>query len=472
MPLTITKSGPFFTTVGSAISFSVLRENFTLRADGSISASSLVRNAIPSENEPIVPDATENSGISSSQINLSLSQFRNSIKYYNVTHSGTETNYNITGSINWNGNLNKTIVKSVYLTGTYGSSNPSLPAASFEGDTQNVRLYVSGNILGAGGASGSGNGGDALRVNSTTGPVTVIPTDTSKIYGGGGGGARGANGVRGLNGSCSFYSYYDAAKSCGSDPTCGSDFLNSKTSDGQCNCVTTTTNVWYDPPSPPVYNPPSYSPYYAPFVAFVVNPPGGCPDPDMPILMADGTEKRAGDIEVGDYVLTQHEKTFDWGKHKVIHKKLETSEKYKLIFSHLSGNESLNKEVIVSESHSFHTKNDEWRNTWQLEVGDAIGQYVLTSSEKIGIGTIVRIEIEDAHTYVCAGFLSHNYSKFPPPYYAPPYYPPPYYAPPRPDPPRRDPPRPDPPRKSDIRLKTNIRQIGSDLNIIQKYWNV
>jgi len=473
MSLTITKSGPFFSTVGSAISFSVLRENFALKSDGSISASSLIRNVTPSINEPIVPDATENTGISSVQINLALSQFRNSIKYYNVTHAGTETNYNISGSINWNGNLNKTIVKSVYLTGTYGSSDPTQPAATFDGDTHNVRLYVSGNILGAGGASGSGNGGDALSVNSSTGSVTVIPTDTSKIYGGGGGGAKGADGVRGLNGSCSFYSYYDAAKSCGSDPTCGSDFLNSKTADGQCNCVTTTTNVWYDPPVPITYDPPAPVPYYAPYVPFVVNPPGGCPDPDMPILMADGTEKRAGDLQVGDFVLTQHEKTFEWGKHKVIHKKIESSEKYKLIFTHLTGDESTIKEVIVSESHSFHVKNDEWKNTWQLEIGDIVDQYVLTSSEKIGKGLIVRIEIEDAHTYVCCGFLSHNYSKFAPPYYAPP--PPPYYAPPRPprpDPPRRDPPRPDPPRKSDIRLKTNIRSIGSDLNIVQKYWNI
>lgn len=419
MALTITKTGPFFTTVGSAISFSSLRDNFTLRTVGSISASVLVRDAIPSQNEPIVPDATENSGIASTRNNLSVSQFRNSIKYYNVTHTGTETNYNITESINWNGNLNKTIIKSVYLTGTYGSSNASSPAATFEGDTHNVRLYISGSILGAGGASGSGNGGDALRVNSTTGPVTVIPTNTSRIYGGGGGGAKGSNGIKGLNGACSFYTYYDAAISCGSDPVCGSDFLNSKTADGSCNCVTTVTNVWYDPPSPIIYTPPDPNPpqggYNDVVVGFPGRPAPSCPDPEMPILMSDGTEKRAGDIKVGDFILTQHEKTFNWGKHEVIHAKLDSSEKYKLIFSHLSGNESLNKEIIVSESHSFHVKNDNWKNTWKLEVGDIIGQYILVSSEKIGKGLVVRIEIEDAHTYVCCGFLSHNISKYAPP---------------------------------------------------------
>ena len=476
MALTITKTGPFFTVVGSAISFSTLRENFVLSTTGSISASSLIRNVVPSETEPIVPDATENSGISSTRANLSLSQFRNSIKYYNVTHTGTETNYDISGSINWNGNLNKTIVKSVYLNGTYGSTDTTKPAASFGGDTRNVKLYVSGSILGAGGASVSGNGGNALEVNSTTGAVTVIPTDTSKIYGGGGGGATGSNGLRGLNGACNYYSYYDAVRTCGTDPTCGSDFLLNKTVDGECNCVTTSTEVWYPPPDPVFYGggaepQPRYDPS---FVAFVVDPP--CPDPNMPILMADGTEKRAGDVEVGDYVLTQHEKTFDWGKYKVIYKQIASSEKYKLIFAHLSGNESLNKEVIVSESHSFHVKNDNWKNTWELEIGDIIDQYKLISSERIGVGDVVRIEIDDAHTYICCGFLSHNVSKYPPPHYDPPHYDPPHYAP-APRRPRRPPnpprgPRPRPPRKSDIRLKTNIRPISSDLNIIHRYWNI
>jgi hypothetical protein len=485
MALTITKSGPFFTVVGSAISFSTLRQNFVLSTTGSISASTLIRNAVSSETEPIVPDATENSGISSTRANLSLSQFRNSIKYYNVTHTGTETNYDISGSINWNGNLNKTIVKSVYLTGTYGSTNPTKPAASFGGDTQNVKLYVSGSILGAGGESASGNGGNALEVNSSTGAVTVIPTDTSKIYGGGGGGATGSNGLRGLNGACNYYSYYDAVRTCGTDPTCGSDFLNSKTADGECNCVTTSTDVWYDLPVPSGGGTPSgvsYSQPPAPFYAFIVtgfpSQPPICPDPNMPILMADGTEKRAGDVKVGDYVLTQHEKTFDWGKYEVTYVRIAKAEKYKLIFAHLSGNESLNKEVIVSESHSFHIKNDEWKNTWKLEVGDIIDQYELISSEKIGIGEVVRLEIDDAHTYVCCGFLSHNISKYNPVSIFPlsPVGPsiPPAPINPRggrrpPDPPR---PRPDPPRKSDMRLKTNIRPIGSDLNIIHKYWNI
>ena len=175
-------------------------------------------------------------------------------------------------------------------------------------------------------------------------------------------------------------------------------------------------------PPPPIFIPePSVPPTTTttttrpPFNDVVVGPndTAVCPDPEMPVLMGNGFEKKAGDIEEGEFVLTQHEKTFDWGKYKVTSKRIAKSNKYKLIFSHLSGNELLNKEVIVSESHSFHIKNDEWKNTWQLKVGDIIEQYQLTSTEEIGIGDVVPLEVEDAHTYVCNGFLSHNITKNP-----------------------------------------------------------
>ncbi len=37
-----------------------------------------------------------------------------------------------------------------------------------------------------------------------------------------------------------------------------------------------------------------------------------CPDPDMNILMADGSQKKAGDLVIGDLVKTYHEKLLNW----------------------------------------------------------------------------------------------------------------------------------------------------------------
>ena len=40
-------------------------------------------------------------------------------------------------------------------------------------------------------------------------------------------------------------------------------------------------------------------------------PPEICPDPEMGILMADGSQKKAGDLLVGDLVKTYHEESFE-----------------------------------------------------------------------------------------------------------------------------------------------------------------
>ena len=44
-----------------------------------------------------------------------------------------------------------------------------------------------------------------------------------------------------------------------------------------------------------------------------------CPDPSMHILMADGSQKKAGDLIVGDSVKTYHEDSFELGDYEVEH---------------------------------------------------------------------------------------------------------------------------------------------------------
>ncbi len=53
--------------------------------------------------------------------------------------------------------------------------------------------------------------------------------------------------------------------------------------------------------------------------------PGGevikstCPSPEMLILLSNGEQCKAGDLQVGDEVKTQHETTMEWGNFKVTH---------------------------------------------------------------------------------------------------------------------------------------------------------
>jgi len=224
MSLTASKVGPYFSS--GSISFSQLRSNFKETSSGSVRASELLRVTDTTNTDPIVPDATENSSIATSS-NLKTSQFRNSIKYYNLNQGSgdTDLNLNIANSSLWNGNLARNIVKTVTLAGTSGSTNGSAAASLDASAIYNVLLVITGSVLGTGGSSGSkgdknqsngsaisnagngGNGGNALYINTNgTGTVTVRTSGGSaQVYGGGGGGAGGGYGGNGSDGSYTTY---------------------------------------------------------------------------------------------------------------------------------------------------------------------------------------------------------------------------------------------------------------------------
>ena len=175
---TTSETGPFYAS--GSISFSSLRTNFKKTSSGSIKASEIRRNTSGSETQPIVPDSTENrnsgplsDGISASN-NLKLSQFRNSIKYYDLTQgSDIDLNLNIAASSLWNSNLQYNIEKRVYLSGTSGSTTTSTPAASLNATAvYNVLLIITGVILGDGGSAGTEttNGGNGDGKDNT--PIT------------------------------------------------------------------------------------------------------------------------------------------------------------------------------------------------------------------------------------------------------------------------------------------------------------
>jgi len=262
MGVSVTKNpgqgdAPFFSS--GPISFSSLRSNFAERSSGSISASQLRRNTNITEANPIVPDSTENEQISTGS-NLSLSQFRNSIKRYRAIQSGTDDNASFPGEpgfrmgrvdaagkgIDWSGgtvngrdgqnggttgNLTKNVQKEVFITGTCGSVRFGMPAAQLSPVVQvhNVRITVTGFIFGYGGLGGydsrgfpfgnqSGeDGGIALNFGNVGYNNSLTLGPNSRVYGGGGGGEQGKNGARGSAGTCR-REYPKQA--CGENPSC------------------------------------------------------------------------------------------------------------------------------------------------------------------------------------------------------------------------------------------------------------
>lgn len=161
--------------------------------------------------------------------------------------------------------------------------------------------------------------------------------------------------------------------------------------------------VIIDPPVPPPPPPPAPT---IPVPAVVDSPisiGSGCPDPSMMLLLADDTWIAAGDLEVGMLVKTQHEDTLRWGNFEVIYKEIITQPKLEIVFS------NTDKKVIVSESHRFWVENKKaWINSKDLEAGDVINGSVFQNSNKLGDGPVVKITVDNAHTYIMEGFLSHN----------------------------------------------------------------
>lgn len=250
MTVAATTAGPYYNS--GPISFSSLRSKFraqvrevsptvngTFIADtGQITASELRRSAAITDTNPMVPDSTENSKISTLN-NWKTSQFRNSIKYYYIVQTNTELNLNIAtppSPATWNGNLDKNIQKYLIIGAgsTCGSNDATLPAAKLNATAYNLIIDVSGSILGAGGSGGgtvtaiaagygliSGQkGGDALDMTSPNGANNIVLVRSgAKIYGGGGGGEKGVTGATGSNGTCSYVKYFQGECGCPGCPS-------------------------------------------------------------------------------------------------------------------------------------------------------------------------------------------------------------------------------------------------------------
>ena len=139
----------------------------------------------------------------------------------------------------------------------------------------------------------------------------------------------------------------------------------------------------------------------------VVAPRPTCPSPEMLIHLANGNKKPAGELAVGDVVRTQHEHTLAWGDHPVTHTEIiPNAQRLKIKFE--------DTEIICSYDHKFFDKVDSWVTAKDVKFRDILSGKVVKSVEQVESGPVVMITIEDAHTYICQGLLSHNKSPVPP----------------------------------------------------------
>jgi intein/homing endonuclease len=127
---------------------------------------------------------------------------------------------------------------------------------------------------------------------------------------------------------------------------------------------------------------------------------GACPSPDMRILLDDQSYIKAGELRVGMKVYTKHEVTMEYGIYEVIKARIVKQPTIKLIFGDL--------EFVCSKSHKFYDDGI-WVDAENLTVGQFIDdREILEIVDDGELNDVVSLTIDDAHTYICEGFLSHN----------------------------------------------------------------
>jgi hypothetical protein len=135
---------------------------------------------------------------------------------------------------------------------------------------------------------------------------------------------------------------------------------------------------------------------------------GGCVDPDVLILMQDGSNKRAGDVAIGDLVHSPHEHTLVYGDFKVTAADVITQPK--LLVKFFDGTS-----IKVSDSHKFLMADDTWKQMLNIKLGDEVkgisNNKKILGMEYIGDGDVIKFNIDEAHTYVSEGLVSHNSKK-------------------------------------------------------------
>ena len=135
---------------------------------------------------------------------------------------------------------------------------------------------------------------------------------------------------------------------------------------------------------------------------------GGCPTPDMRIMTGPNSWIAAGLLKVGDLIWTAHEHTNVWANYAVTSAQRMVQPLVEVMI------EGISAPIKVSDTHRFLTQSGEYVKVTELSLGDVIQTVTdstmgaIKSIIRIGEGDIIKLEIDDAHTYVVEGARSHN----------------------------------------------------------------
>lgn len=132
---------------------------------------------------------------------------------------------------------------------------------------------------------------------------------------------------------------------------------------------------------------------------------GACPDPATAIMISPDQTRLAGSLQVGDLIYTVHEHSLEYGYFAITHTEIVEQPKLGIAFDN-------GTEIIVSLSHRFLVPGMQWVSARDLRPGHQVesvnGAVNIVSLTKHGVGPVVKLEVDQAHTYIAAGLISHN----------------------------------------------------------------
>ena len=137
---------------------------------------------------------------------------------------------------------------------------------------------------------------------------------------------------------------------------------------------------------------------------------GSCPHPDEEILLADDSWIKAKDIRTGDKVKTLTAEGFKEGEYEITHAEIIDNQPRCEVFFKDS------KSIISSYSHPYAVEDKGFVDAKDLEVGDHVGDLIVTDTQPLDWGPVVSLSVDKAETYMLKGgsedkpvaVLSHN----------------------------------------------------------------
>jgi len=129
--------------------------------------------------------------------------------------------------------------------------------------------------------------------------------------------------------------------------------------------------------------------------------PGGCPRPEEEILLSNNKWIQAGDLQIGDQVVTSKEIQTVTRVDR-----LEEQERCEVFFEGIEGEES--NSIVTSYSHPYYVEGKGFTEVSDLKIGDIIGSLIVKAKKAFDLGPVISLSVDIAETYMLRAGTENN----------------------------------------------------------------